>query len=355
MEGKKYKIGSFNLHNLGISAFTNSRDLEGIAEMIRNENFDVVALQEILSEGKTFTKDDLPSSITKKSILGYLGEDWSFEWAYAKGDDPRHEGYGFVWNNKRLRLPTTEFLRSGSSVKRTYYPRMLSINNEQMARKPYLGRFTAQGIPGGSNFELRLICVHTYFGQKDDALDREKRQNELDVLLKDIYPQVAEKDKYRDGINAYTILLGDYNAELCTNETKKIMVERELGQLAKAGKDISKLSPEDALKRRNREVFSMKTDEQGIVYSNRYNHMPVKTVQYGLTTLKKKIVGESEEFDARGYASNYDHFSYNEQQFEDIKIKYYRIDAVQKYKADDYKAYFDTVSDHVPIALEITF
>ena len=74
-----------------------------------------------------------------------------------------------------------------------------------------------------------------------------------------------------------------------------------------------------------------------------------------LTTLKKKIVGESEEFDARGYASNYDHFSYNEQQFEDIKIKYYRIDAVQKYKADDYKAYFDTVSDHVPIALEITF
>ena len=29
---KIYRIGSFNLHNIGISAFTNSRNLEKIAE-----------------------------------------------------------------------------------------------------------------------------------------------------------------------------------------------------------------------------------------------------------------------------------------------------------------------------------
>ena len=52
-----YKIGSFNLRNLGLTALgnENARDLKKIADIIRKENFDVVALQEILSEGKAFT------------------------------------------------------------------------------------------------------------------------------------------------------------------------------------------------------------------------------------------------------------------------------------------------------------
>ena len=44
-----YKIGSFNLRNLGLTALgnENARDLKKIADIIRKENFDVVALQEI--------------------------------------------------------------------------------------------------------------------------------------------------------------------------------------------------------------------------------------------------------------------------------------------------------------------
>lgn len=51
-----YNIGSFNLHNLGLSALSNnnSRDLSKIATIIRDESFDVVALQEIRSDGKAF-------------------------------------------------------------------------------------------------------------------------------------------------------------------------------------------------------------------------------------------------------------------------------------------------------------
>ena len=78
---KIYRIGSFNLHNIGISAFTNSRNLEKIAEII--STFDVIALQEVLSEGKIFTSEDLPSNIAKSNILSYLGgsKHWGFSWA----------------------------------------------------------------------------------------------------------------------------------------------------------------------------------------------------------------------------------------------------------------------------------
>ena len=68
-----YRIGSFNLRNLGFSVFdeTNKRDLKKIADIIRGENFDVVALQEVLSEGKAFTLGDF--GFAKKSILMELG------------------------------------------------------------------------------------------------------------------------------------------------------------------------------------------------------------------------------------------------------------------------------------------
>ena len=49
-----FRIGSFNMHNIGLAALgeDNSRDIEKIARIIREEEFDVVALQEVLSEGK---------------------------------------------------------------------------------------------------------------------------------------------------------------------------------------------------------------------------------------------------------------------------------------------------------------
>ena len=49
-ERVKYKIGSINLKNLSKSTIT-KRDFEKIADIIRSEEFDIVALQEILSEG----------------------------------------------------------------------------------------------------------------------------------------------------------------------------------------------------------------------------------------------------------------------------------------------------------------
>lgn len=102
-----YRIGSFNLRNLGLTALgqKSERSLKMIAEIIKREKFDVVALQEVLSEGKAF----ISPNYAKRSIMMELGPGWDFQWANAETSlaDTRNEGYAFVWNTRRLRLSTT--------------------------------------------------------------------------------------------------------------------------------------------------------------------------------------------------------------------------------------------------------
>lgn len=335
---KIYRIGSFNLHNIGTGAFTNDRDLEKIANIILSEKMDVVALQEVLSEGKIFTKDDLPSSVTKKNIITYLGgpEHWGFEWAFSGDESIRHEGYAFLWNKDRLDLSTAEIVRNGQKFTRIYTPRMINVNRKEMHRKPYFARFTPHGKAGGSNFEIRLLCVHTYFGD-DSISDRLIRQNELDVLLTDIYPQVADMN-FQNALPRYTVLLGDYNAELITDENMLVVAERNIYRRS-IGMKIPAI---------------MKTDAKGCVHSDKYG-VDVKTTQDQLTTLKLKNEDSQDETIAeRGYASNYDHFSYDEKAIGHVvKTRPRRIDAVRIYCNDDYEEYFKKISDHIPIMMEL--
>lgn len=326
---KIYRIGSFNLNNIGIGSFTNSRDLVKIASIIQEERLDVVALQEVLSEGKIFTKNDVPSSIAKSSIITNLGgpERWGFEWAYSGDESPRHEGYAFLWNKKRLRLSTAKVTRNGVTFERVYYPRMIPSYGDNMKRNPYFARFTPQGMPGGSSFEIRLICVHTYFGAKD-------KNKEIDVLLQNIYPKLAAMN-FQNGYTKYTVLLGDYNAELVTDKNRAYVEQRN----------------EYRVKNNIRIPDVIKTDGEGCVFSSKYG-VKVKTVQDQLTTLKKKE--NTEEFADRGYASNYDHFSYDEKQIGHVvNGEPRRIDAVRLYCGDDFEKYFKTISDHIPIVMEL--
>lgn len=336
-----YRIGSFNMRNLGLSAMgtNNSRDLKTIAKIIREENFDVVALQEVLSQGKAFTSP----GYAKQSLLMELGPEWEFSWADTESEnDPRHEGFAFVWKKSRLRLCSTKVLTAYGEITRTFYPRILKINHEDMLRRPYYGRFTASDVPGGTNVEFRLICIHTFYGKTDNAIDRNIRQHELDVLMKDIYPQINDR-RYGDPMVSYTILLGDYNAELWTKDSR---IWQENLKKERGGKRPA----------------IMRTDENGIVKSSRYGGREIKTVQDQLTTLKSKMMetGE-EEFDTSGYSYNYDHFSYEEKSFSGVQLKVRRVtSAVSKYckvtgeeYESDFEKYYKTVSDHIPIVMDI--
>ena len=303
-----YRIGSFNLKNLGQTAMgkEHPRDLAKIAEIIRKEDFDVVALQEVLSEGKALSweQDSL-----KRSILYELGtSEWDFAWAYAESEtDPRSEGYAFLWKKKRFRLPVAK-LENGT--KRTFYPRICRLRRDLMTRKPYYARFVARG---GPYFEIRLLCVHTHF------TDKAQRRQELDNLLKEVYPQVEDRVYYK-GRPSYTIILGDYNAEL----------RRPFNTSGFYVADIET--------------------------ADRWGGKRIKTVQYEKTTLKRKFNNESKDVDGsiyegRGYANNYDHFSYDIDRFSGVRIYVRRIDAVRKYCGDDFETYFKTVSDHVPVVM----
>ena len=225
--------------------------------------------------------------------------------------------------------------RNGTTFERVYTPRMIQTNGKDMRRQPYFARFTPQGIPGGSSFEIRLLCVHTFFGD-DNSDDRIIRQNEINTLLTDIYPQVADWN-FQNALPKYTVLLGDYNAELVTDDNKLAVEER------------------NAYRRREKIKIPavIATDGQGDVYSDRYG-VTIKTVQDQLTTLKKKDNSDSADFLERGYASNYDHFSYDESAIGHvIKNKPRRVDAVRKYCGDDFEEYFKTISDHIPIIMEL--
>jgi len=332
-----YKIGSFNMRNLGLAAMGNSnaRDLNLIAEIIRKEEFDVVALQEILGEGKAFVSPDY----AKKSILMELGSNWDFEWADTESNlDKRHEGYAFLWNKRRLRLATTEL---ENHTTRIFYPRICRLSKMDLNRKPFYARFTPNETPtGGPYIELRLLCVHTYYG-KDSKLDREIRTHELDVLLTDIYPQIADR-VYKGNMKHYTLLMGDYNVELRRpwkdEFRRKENTERSLQGRAQLPTPLS-----------------LNSDDDDVIESTKWGKRRIKTVQDQFTTLKSKDrEGQiNPGFEGRGYVHDYDHFSFEEKQFDGVTMKVHRIDAVRKYCSDDFEQYLNKVSDHIPIMMEI--
>lgn len=307
-----YRIGSFNLKNLGQTAMgkEHPRDLAKIAEIIRKEDFDVVALQEVLSEGKALS---LEQDSVKRSILYELGtSEWDFAWAHAESEtDPRSEGYAFLWKKKRFRLPVAK-LENGT--KRTFYPRICRLRRDLMTRKPYYARFVARG---GPYFEIRLLCVHTHF------TDKVQRRQELDNLLKEVYPQVEDRVYYK-GRPSYTIILGDYNAEL-----RRLFINTSGFYVA------------------------------DIETADRWGGKKIQTVQDEKTTLKRRFDNDDQDADAsayagEGYANNYDHFSYDFDRFSRIQIDVKRIDAVATYCGGNFETYFKTVSDHVPIVMEMS-
>lgn len=335
-----YKIGSFNLRNLGLAALgnKNERDLKKIAQIINEEEFDVVALQEILSEGKAFTSPDY----AKNCILRELGENWDFQWANAESalGDSRKEGYAFVWNKRRLRLATIEM--EDHSI-RTFTPRICRLNKEDMKRRPYYARFTPSGTPeGGPWVEFRLLCIHTYYG-KDTKDDRRIRQHELDVLMTDVYPQVADR-VYKGNMPHYTILLGDYNVELWRSWKDELRKKQNVERILQGKSPI----PKPAV---------LRADAQDVIESTRWGKRKIKTVQDEFTTLKaeEQENEQTPNLEARGYAHDYDHFSYDVEQFSNINLSARRIDAVRKYCDDNFETYLKTVSDHIPISMEIEF
>ena len=174
-----YIIGSFNMCKLGKNADNEGRNLQRIADIIQNENFDVIALQEI-STGETFTQEN--------GILQRLGNNYEFRRGNAHGD-----GLGFLWKKARFRLIEEPKILDEERIK------------HNLSKAAYYGRFIPIELSAERSFELCLICIHIIFGN-----DFNLRRQELDVWLKDVLPRYSTINNGKK----CTILCGDYNLEL---------------------------------------------------------------------------------------------------------------------------------------------
>ena len=308
-----YILGSFNLRDFNFSNKsmdgTNedlNRDFQKIAQIISEEKFDVVALQEINAE----TPLKFLTDVLNRSSKNYFRE-----YAYAFGAnmpqqkysrDP--ERYGFIWNAKRLRLINT---RKG--INPGYYENAGALG---LIRPPYYARFTARGMQGGTNFELRIINTHI-----KDATREEERIKEFDVLVKQILPRICDHQELSvegEVMPSYTFLMGDYNL---------------------------------ALNKSERSIYKIDTITK-TTYTGR--NRSYRTVQEEKTTLK---MPNGQFYIEECYANNYDHFTYETDLDYKLVLTPQRVEVLSKYfyqkdsAVDKLSEYRKKVSDHVPIKL----
>lgn len=297
-----YKIGSFNVKNLSVNS---KRSFETIATIIQKEQLDIVALQEVLSNG------------VGEKMLHFLGNNWKFKWEsptpYYGGDkaDKRGEGYAYLWNSKKIDLVEIEV----DGQLRTFMPRIwrqYRKQKTQLIREPYYARFTPNGKIAGCFCEIRLINTHIVYGD-NNLTGISLRVEEFKKIAGSVYENIANK-RYGNNMPAYTIVLGDYN--LTWDQLSKAPIMIKVGNS-----------------------------------SNDNRSERVITEQKELTTLNRRKQNDGTYY-SDTYANNYDHFSFLESYQNKTHIGIGRVDAIQ-YCSGDFNRYWQDVSDHVPIKMTI--
>lgn len=341
----EFKIGSFNMYKMNYHSDKEiKKDLAKISDIIKGEDFDIVAMQEVFSEGIMLNKVDYGVSPAAGGLMRYLGNaDWGYAWKSPVSKSANAaEGYAFIWKKSKFRLATGmrkdeanidpskldlgARRRFNARIEKNYQPDNMLFNGK-LIRDPFYARF--ESVNGW--FEVRLINTHIIFKEnsKDETIsesDVQKRKREF-AILTDIYSRLADK-QYRNGRPSYTFLLGDYNLNL-----------------------------KGEWKNHDGTVFKTKfpyVDEVVEIIDRSGHQKRIKTVQHELTTLKTRSKDQP-DVPVRGFSNNYDHFSYDVIRFDSLHIrpKARRIDTVRKYCKDDFERHRREVSDHIPISLTV--
>lgn len=357
-----YRIGSFNCHNMG--GKTTEAKIDKIVQIIKKEQFDIIALQEVFCHslsktGCVITADDRQyplSDILKK--LRESNRSWMGYFAAPEQVRDAKEGYVFIWDNNKVHLPKVK-LRDGTE--RVFYPRIYNQYKLADTKKHILGKdkegklkigglirnpLYARFVPNGQEkMEFRLINTHIRFSKNknldSDNTDAGKvspgdiamRRNEYNVLTDNIYPKIATQiygSQDAGGLGSFfTIMIGDYNLNLDRPWTKG------LPHIPDSRNEISIV----------RSLKKWTVNEK----------MQLVTFQEGLTTLKR-ITPENEKnyCKEQKYSNNFDHSTYDTNRFnrKGIKVVTKKIDAVRKYNNNDFADYRKNISDHIPICLE---
>lgn len=369
----KIRIASFNIEKFSRQSVyyaedsESRKDIEMIAKIIRENNFDIIALQEVfhpealkcLLRALSYqTPIDVSVSrmgLYTAQIAGFKSDKWEARWAKprTKYSDMAAEGYAFIWNTTRIEL-------SKNMKGKAFEPRIADYGHaSELVRPPLIARFN----PLRSYYEIRLINTHIVFSIKDEDKLRSNqdgeqissstklRNLELQILLKGIYKRFSEMvvdyrgiDKYARNLVPYTFLLGDYNLNL-----------QDVNHVAR---------PSECL-----------DFDNSIGYINGRKKMWIETVNSKKTTLRKTSLSTdntsnsdittvktdvSRRYEGKDYlANNFDHFSFDLERLDDHDIAFPEhgvICAYENYKDDEvnnrFEQYTKKVSDHLPIYLD---
>ncbi len=315
------RVASFNVKQLSMKSQDDEslkkRDIDKMAELIRE--YDIVALQEVLTPAVVETTSHASQ---KASLTRRLGRQWQGKWVDTKsglrnsvflGVDRRNEGLAFLWNTKKV-----ELIENDRDVFLTN--RYREIDGISPRRAPGYARFKLKNRP----VEIRVINVHLISEKPDDknikpGIDlgnkQKMRSREFDIIAGQIYKNIDEDklDNDNETTVAYTIIIGDYNLNL--------------------------------------EGFG--TDPESMPHICYFNSkgqrcyggpIQMKTIQEECTTIKK---------DGSGFRNNFDHCSFNVEHHGHVIGNCYRVPYLNDKSPEEITEFRDTVSDHMPIVVEI--
>ncbi len=327
-----FKIGSFNVKDFNFQSNKDSKkSFENLAKIILEEEYDIIALQEVLS-----------IQAFNQLLRYHLGYNWDGRWDSPSKSSPQAaEGYAFLWNTRRIGL-------AKNNVGKVFEPAIIdqykidrASGQTELIRNPFYGRFVPQMLP---KLEFRLINVHIRFGKNKsiDVSEKDQRRNEYDVLTKAIYPKYEDKI-YGNNNASYTFILGDYNL----NIVKPVTLD---------GRDVlSKL--DDIVWVDGKKIITVQDKLTTLKSPEGKKDSENDNFEINIENAKKdKIKKDVEDITGVGtdyFANNYDHFTYNASIEERLFVQDERVDAVKKYYNKDSENYQREISDHVPVKLII--
>lgn len=366
------KIGSFNIKNLKKqSQNTSSLDkrfkeekVKRIANIIRNEEFDIIALQEVLDE-------EAASLIQEHLGIHYghchcdsLYDTLKSNGYISKSGNALESDYGFIWNKEKVDLcAEPEVYREIENQAKKAMADFLNdtiiaiVNNDNDAeddnrpilpcrnmfatleeykkqiqnilqkslRPPLVACFRPANYWKNLRWEIRVINAHVQFGltnmEKQEAqyqkelkeslgetfshscFVRNMRLREIKFLQGALYTAVNTK-RFGDFRSVYTLLAGDFNLNI-------------------------------------EHIRTLQDDNEFKIACERHK---IITVQEKKSTLSKKE-------DSQGnfsYSNSYDHFA-----FDESRITGYDAEPIDLIKDSIFFIEEDPISDHVPIRINI--
>jgi endonuclease/exonuclease/phosphatase family metal-dependent hydrolase len=144
-------------------------DLVAIARIIKDANFDLLAVEEVQQQGQIVQK-----------LRRELNEPWRHAVSDRTGNNER---YAFLWRADRIEALDEPQLYAGPSA-------------ESFSRVPAVARFKS------GQFDFIVVAVHLWYGDKANNPQRRTEMQALTRVVQELTSHGSEKD---------VIVLGDFN------------------------------------------------------------------------------------------------------------------------------------------------